>query len=314
VTSAKKDTEVLIVGAGPVGLIIALLLAQNGIKSILLEQYPEIIQSPRAMAYGPAAVVELERAGIAAECREIGMEPSDYEFVLRWITIDNKLVTDLDSSLMEGFPPVLCGQHEVAKIILRRLAAFPELTKVLWEHKVVGVEQDSKGATVVCDLGGKEVRVTGNYVVGADGARSSVRKLIGCTFDGFTYPKMVVATNVYYPFRENGFADGQFIIHPEHFAMVPPLFTHRQQFLCGNSVLTKFVVGRQSPTRWHVPRLVRRRCKPDIRTGPRQPRQQIQRHLPRSETRDIRFTNVLTLQATPTSLKQVSCRPCPSCG
>ena len=67
-----------------------------------------------------------------------------------------------------------------------------------------------------------EVRVTGEYLVGADGARSSVRRLIGCTFDGFTYDKMVVATNVFYPFRENGFTNSQFIIHPEHFAMVWP--------------------------------------------------------------------------------------------
>ena len=69
------------------------------------------------------------------------------------------------------------------------------------------------------------MRVSGEYLVGADGARSTVRKLIGCTFDGFTYDKMVVATNVFYPFRENGFASGQFIVHPEHFAMVPPSFT-----------------------------------------------------------------------------------------
>ena len=44
------------------------------------------------MAYGAPAVVELERAGIAAEARKIGMEPSDYDFRLRWITIDNKTI------------------------------------------------------------------------------------------------------------------------------------------------------------------------------------------------------------------------------
>ena len=224
--TGKKDAEVVIVGAGPVGLIIALMIARAGIKIVLCEACSEIIQSPRAMAYGPAAVIELERAGVAAECREIGMEPCDFEFTLRWITIDNKLVVDLPSRLMEGFPPVLCGQHRVAEIILKHLQEYPN-ANVLWNHKVLGVEQDKDFVTAVCETKEGERRITAEYLVGADGARSTVRKLIGCTFDGFTYDKMVVATNVYYPFREHGFTSGQFIIHPEHFAMVLPHFDTR---------------------------------------------------------------------------------------
>jgi 2-polyprenyl-6-methoxyphenol hydroxylase-like FAD-dependent oxidoreductase len=217
--TAKTDTEVVVVGAGPVGLIVALMIAQAGIKCIVLEAYGEIVQSPRAMAYGPAAVVELERAGIAQECREIGMEPSDFEFTLRWITLDNQLVADLPSKLIDGYPPVLCGQNRVAEIILKRLEEYDH-TQILWNHRVVGIKQDSGGVTAICDTKDGKVRISGEYLVGADGARSTVRKLIGCTFDGFTYDKMVVATNVFYPFREYGFASGQFIIHPEHFAMV----------------------------------------------------------------------------------------------
>jgi 2-polyprenyl-6-methoxyphenol hydroxylase-like FAD-dependent oxidoreductase len=217
--TTDMDAEVVIVGAGPVGLIIALMLSKAGIKCVLLEAAGEIIQSPRAMAYGPAAVVELERAGVAQECREIGMEPSDFEFTLRWITLDNKLVASLPSKLMEGPPPVICGQHRVAEVILKHLNEYPN-SMVKWNHKVVGIEQDENKVTAICETPEGEKRVTGRYLVGADGARSTVRKLIGCTFDGFTYDKMVVATNVYYPFRENGWAAGQFIIHPEHFAMV----------------------------------------------------------------------------------------------
>jgi 2-polyprenyl-6-methoxyphenol hydroxylase-like FAD-dependent oxidoreductase len=219
-SSPDLETEIVIAGAGPVGLIIALNLAKAGIKTVLCETFGEIIQSPRAMAYGPAAVFELERSGVAAECREVGMEPSDFEFELRWITLDNKIVATLPSRLMDGYPPVICGQHQVAAIILKHLSQYDN-AKVLWNHKVVKIEQDGKSATAICETKDGEVRVTGQYIIGADGARSTVRKLIGCTFDGFTYEKMVVATNVLYPFRENGFANGQFIIHPEHFAMVP---------------------------------------------------------------------------------------------
>lgn len=217
--SLKKDAEVIIVGAGPVGLFICLMIAREGINVALCETYNGIIRSPRAVAYGPAAVIELERAGIAQECRDAGMEPSDYEFTLRWITLDNKLIAVLPLRLMEGYPPVLCGQHQVAAIILRHLKDYPNV-KVLWCHKVVGLEQDADTVVATCETSEGEVKIAGEYLVGADGARSTVRKLIGCTFDGFTYEKMIVATNVFYPFREHGFADGQFIIHPEHFAMV----------------------------------------------------------------------------------------------
>ena len=221
----EEKAEVVIVGAGPVGLIIALNLVKQGISVILLEQYHEVIQSPRAMAYGPAAVYELERSGIAQECRELGMDDTDYDFVMRWITIDNKPVAALESRLLPAkYPPVRCGQHLVAAVILKHLARFPEKVKVLWSHKVVDIEQDENSATAICEVeGGKKVRVSGKYIVGADGAGSSVRKAIGCTFDGFTYDKMVVATNVYYPFQKYGFHRGQFIIHPEHFALVIPV-------------------------------------------------------------------------------------------
>jgi len=216
------DSEVVIVGAGPVGLIISLNLAKQGITVTVLETFSEIIQSPRAMTYGPAAVVELERSGIAQECREIGMEyPIDYDFVTRWITIENKPVASLESShLPQKYPLVKCGQHLVAGIILKHLDQYKQV-KLLWNHKCVGIEQDADSVTAVCETSdGEKVKISGKYLVGADGARSTVRKAIGSTFDGFTYPKMVVATNVYYPFQEYGFHRGQFIIHPEHFCMV----------------------------------------------------------------------------------------------
>src|SRR5271163_2735506 len=115
------STDVVIVGAGPVGLVIALIAAREGISVTILEANPEVIQSPRAMAYGPAAVVELERLGIAAECREIGMSPEDYDVDIRWITIDNEIVAKYDRP-RGNLPPVICGQHKVAAIILRHLS------------------------------------------------------------------------------------------------------------------------------------------------------------------------------------------------
>jgi 2-polyprenyl-6-methoxyphenol hydroxylase-like FAD-dependent oxidoreductase len=217
-----SDTEVAIVGAGPVGLITALMIAREGIKVTLLEANHEVIQSPRAMAYGPAAVVELERAGVAQDCRDIGMDETDYEMTIRWINIENKTIAGF--TVKTDPPPVICGQHKVAEVILKHLAKYPH-AKVLWSHKVIAIEDHETSVTATCETPDGPTEINARYLVGADGARSSVRKLVGCTFDGFTYEKMVVATNVYYPFRENGFTAAQFVVHPEHFALVC-LFIH----------------------------------------------------------------------------------------
>jgi len=255
--SPTFDTDVVIVGAGPVGLVIALNIARAGIKVTVLEQHPEVIQSPRAMAYGPAAVVELERAGIAADCRATGMDESDFHASLRWIQVDGTEVARIDR-LVSKYPPVLCGQHKVAEIILRHMEKYPH-AKVLWNHNVQAIEQDEESVTAVCQTPEGTKKITGKYLVGSDGARSTVRKLIGCTFDGFTYDKMVVATNVYYPFKEHGWTQAQFLIHPEHFALV-------------RSSSLRLIVDWQMCSRWTVPLFLRRRCILVLRRSPRQTR------------------------------------------
>ena len=117
-----SSAEVVISGAGPVGLVVALMCARVGIKVKLLEVNPEVIQTHRAMGYGPAGVIELERLGIAQECRELGMQyPDDYVVNVRWITLDNKKIAGFKVTT-PGYPPVTCGQHLVAGVILDRLA------------------------------------------------------------------------------------------------------------------------------------------------------------------------------------------------
>jgi 2-polyprenyl-6-methoxyphenol hydroxylase-like FAD-dependent oxidoreductase len=124
--ATSLDSEVVVVGAGPVGLLTTLLLAKAGVNVLLIEALPDIDDSPRAMAYGAPAVVELERAGIAADARKVGMEPSDYDFRLRWITIDNKVVAEFkpEDKIPGSFDAVICGQFQLAKIIQRHLSDY----------------------------------------------------------------------------------------------------------------------------------------------------------------------------------------------
>jgi 2-polyprenyl-6-methoxyphenol hydroxylase-like FAD-dependent oxidoreductase len=122
--ASPTDSEVLVVGAGPVGLLTTLLLAKAGVSVTLIEALPDVDESPRAMTYGPAAVIELERAGVASEARAVGMEKSDYDFRLRWITIDNKLIGEFQpqDGIPGSFDTVICGQYELAKILKKHVS------------------------------------------------------------------------------------------------------------------------------------------------------------------------------------------------
>jgi len=121
------DCEVLVAGAGPVGLLTMLLLAKAGINVILVEVLPDVDESPRAMAYGPAAIIELERAGVAADARSIGMDRQDHDFRMRWVNIDNQLIGEFrpEDKIPGSFDPVICGQYELAKILKRHVSQYP---------------------------------------------------------------------------------------------------------------------------------------------------------------------------------------------
>lgn len=125
---STMDCEVLVVGAGPVGLLTTLSLAKAGIKVILIETLADVDNSPRAMAYGPAAVIELERAGVAAEARSVGMEEGDFPFRLRWITVDHKVLGEFrpEDKIPGSFDAVVCGQYQLANILKRHVGQYKD--------------------------------------------------------------------------------------------------------------------------------------------------------------------------------------------
>lgn len=143
------DCEVLVVGAGPVGLLAMLLLAKAGINVVLVEALPDVDNSPRAMAYGPAAVIELERAGVAADARSVGMDLEDHNLCFRWITIANQLIGEFrpEDKIPGSFDPVICGQYQLAKILKRHASEYPN-AKVRTLTRSQGEERERERAQV----------------------------------------------------------------------------------------------------------------------------------------------------------------------
>jgi 3-(3-hydroxy-phenyl)propionate hydroxylase len=86
-------------------------------------------------------------------------------------------------------------------------------------QKFVGLTQTADKVVVAAENAGAPVEFAAHWVVGADGGRSAVRKAVGLTMDGFTWPQRVVVTNIYYDFERYGWNSG-YLIDPAYGAVV----------------------------------------------------------------------------------------------
>jgi 6-hydroxy-3-succinoylpyridine 3-monooxygenase len=211
--------DVIIVGGGPIGFINALGLAQAGLRVTLIEAEAQIINSPRAAVYFWSVLDGLERLGILEEAERIGFRKQDYTYVVR------KTGERIEYTLqvLEGYAAhpynLHLGQHHLADIALRRLARLAN-AKVLFSTKLKSLSQDAEGVTVSVETprGAGELRA--KWVIGADGAGSTVRQQLGLAFEGMTWPERFVATNVFFDFERYGYARSTFLIDDQHGAVI----------------------------------------------------------------------------------------------
>ncbi|KKY14274.1 putative monooxygenase fad-binding protein [Diplodia seriata] len=215
-------TQIIIVGAGPSGLLLALLLARASIPVLVLEQNHELDQSPRATHFAPPAVYELQRAGVADRLRAEGLAPR----IVCWRKPDGTYIAGMDGSVMDGHPDrLICLplQH-VGRILYEELGGCGHAA-VRYGCRVVALGQDEGRAWVDVEVesetGKTKERIAADYVVGCDGANSQIRRsLFGDkNFPGRTWDEQIVATNTYYDFDRFGWEDSNFIVHPEDYYM-----------------------------------------------------------------------------------------------
>jgi 3-(3-hydroxy-phenyl)propionate hydroxylase/6-hydroxy-3-succinoylpyridine 3-monooxygenase len=215
--------QVIIVGAGPVGLVTAYGLGRAGIPVTVLEAEPEINDSPRAMVYHWSLHEDLDRLGLLADVERLGFRKDDYGY--RVHATGETVVYDLDA--LAQFTPfpynIHLGQDAVCSLVLERLHALPQVT-VHWGARVTGLSQSAEGATVEIAAAGGEgqrtIGATGAWVIGCDGARSSVRRLLGLEFEGMTWDTRFVATNVYFDFERHGYPRSVFLMDDVHGAVI----------------------------------------------------------------------------------------------
>ena len=207
--------DVLVVGGGPTGFITALGLARAGAEVLLLEAEPRIIDSPRAAVYHWSVLDGFEALGILDAIEAAGLPKQDYGY--RVPTTGERIEFDL--KILEGRTAhpfnIHLGQHQLAGIAKAALEPLGNAT-VRYDTRIDALDQDADGVTVCA--GGEEYRA--RWVVGADGGGSTVRKLLGLDFEGMTWPERFVATNVYFDFQTQGYAQSTLVVDEKHGAVI----------------------------------------------------------------------------------------------
>lgn len=178
-------SKVLIVGAGPSGLLLALLLSRSGVSVELVEMSTELDKNPRASHYAAPACFELMRAGVLDEVRQQGFLPDG----VCWRKLDEKKtrLTGIRNSHIDKDDPLrlVCLTLERLGKILEQHVRAQSNTRISYHHKVIALGQDKDKAWVDVETPNGSKRMTADYIVGCDGANSQVRRSL---FGDFNYP------------------------------------------------------------------------------------------------------------------------------
>lgn len=216
--------DVLVVGGGPTGFLTALGLAQAGLKVRLVEAEARINDSPRACVYHWSVLDGLEALGVRAEAEQIGFTKQDYCWLVR--ETGEQIAYDLSVlAAHTAFPHnIHLGQDRLADIARRRLIGMGNAT-VSFGTRLASLTQDSEGVTAQLDGPNGREDVRARWLVGADGASSSVRKALGLDFPGMTWGERFVATNVWHDFEAAGYALSTMVIDARHGAVIVKIDT-----------------------------------------------------------------------------------------
>ncbi|WP_119729941.1 FAD-dependent monooxygenase [Thermomonospora amylolytica] len=183
-----EHAEVLVVGAGPTGLLLAGDLAAAGVGCVVVERREEESNLSRAFAVHARTLEQLDARGLADELIATGA-------VVRRLRLFGE--TELDLSVLPGrFPYVLITpQYQTERLLEARARAYGAEFRPGTE--VVALRQDPAGVDVtVRDRRGRTRRIRARYVVGADGVHSTVRRTLGLDFPGRSVVRSVMLADV----------------------------------------------------------------------------------------------------------------------
>lgn len=179
-----EAVDVLVVGYGPTGATLAALLGRHGVKTLVLDKNHEVLLMPRAIALDNEALRILQLAGLAEDAFD--------KIVIPEVRMHSPLLGQFaranTAGCIDGHPKLVTFyQPDLEHAMRGQVAQYNSVTSIGGlEFESLAEESDCVVASLRDQAGQKHV-VRARYLVGADGASSRVRTLIGQDFEGETY-------------------------------------------------------------------------------------------------------------------------------
>jgi 3-(3-hydroxy-phenyl)propionate hydroxylase len=197
----STEERVFIAGAGPVGLSAAAALVRQGVPVTVFEGASELSRESRASTFHPSTLDMLDDLGVAGALVATGLIAPRVQYRTRHDGIIAAFDFGAIADLTRHPYRLQSEQHNLTRIIDAKLRGDPNY-QIEFDARVTGARQDADRVTVTLARadGGTEER-RGRWLIGADGARSEVRKALDVEFEGFTWPErfLVVGTTFDFP-------------------------------------------------------------------------------------------------------------------
>jgi 2-polyprenyl-6-methoxyphenol hydroxylase-like FAD-dependent oxidoreductase len=189
----SETAPVVVAGAGPVGLSVALGLARHGVRSLVLEKAPAPAPFARAGVLLPRTLEIFRAWGVIDDIRRECIAPDRLDAC---DAATGRTLARVDFSVLRNETlepgPVFLAQQRTEALLLEHLRRSGR-SEVRFGHAVMGLQRDTDGVAVTVQPPGAAAYVVPTpFLVGADGAGSTVRGLVGLSLEGETYPTKVM--------------------------------------------------------------------------------------------------------------------------
>jgi 3-(3-hydroxy-phenyl)propionate hydroxylase len=191
----ENKLDVVISGAGPNGLLVACELALAGVRPVVLERLSAPSDEPKANGMIGQVIRLLDMRGLYRTFSGSDEPPKPmYEWMFSGMRVR---LFGMPDNPMYGLP---MQQPRLVRLLHQRARELG--VDVRWGHELTGARIATDGITVHVSSSDGEYALETAYLIGADGGRSTVRKLAGIEFEGFTYPEKFIKIATTFDFAE----------------------------------------------------------------------------------------------------------------